>query len=61
VRCTLLTDPGGSQPTEEIHRMSDTTVSQIHSPTEDALTAVLKRGAEDLLAKAASGKNCGGC
>jgi putative transposase len=32
--------------------MSDTTVSQIHSPTEDALTAVLKRGTEELLAKA---------
>ena len=32
--------------------MSDTTVSQIHSPIEDALTAVLKRGAEELLAKA---------
>lgn len=32
--------------------MSDTTVSQIHSPIVDALTAVLKRGAEELLAKA---------
>ena len=32
--------------------MSDTTVSQIHSPIEDALTAALKRGAEELLAKA---------
>ena len=32
--------------------MTDTTVSQINSPIEDALTEVLKRGAEELLAKA---------
>lgn len=32
--------------------MTDTTVSQIKSPVEDALTEVLKRGAEELLAKA---------
>lgn len=32
--------------------MTDTTVSQINSPIEDALTEVLKRGAQELLAKA---------
>ena len=32
--------------------MTDTTVSQLYRPTEDALTEVLKRGAEELLTKA---------
>lgn len=52
MRCTLLEDLSGSPPTEEIHRMTDTIVSQLHVPMEDALTEVLRRGAEKLLAKA---------